>query len=127
MDKDKKLFKSFVREFFLYSQLQRDFLVSVRKNRAQVKTNLPPAQRRTRYLYRCASCGHHFSRKAVEVDHISPLSEADNTLPFVQWCQRIVELTFKKNNLQILCRSCHNLKTLDGKYSRKNFRGNVEG
>ncbi|MFK0294488.1 HNH endonuclease [Streptomyces sp. NPDC090442] len=53
------------------------------------------AVRKAGYV-RCATCRMQFLPSAVDVDHITPLSQGGEDVP---------------DNVQILCRPCHKLKT----------------
>lgn len=62
------------------------------------------------YLYECASCKNEFTTSQVVVDHIKPcgsLRNADDLAPFV------TGLFCEQDNLQVLCKKCHNIKSLE--------------
>jgi len=59
--------------------------------------------------YKCASCGNHFPVKEVQVDHIDPV--IDPTVGFQSWDVVIEKMYCDSTNLQVLCKSCHALKT----------------
>jgi len=59
--------------------------------------------------YRCASCGGEFTSSNIEVDHISPVVDPD--IGFIDWNTFIDRLYCPKENLQVLCTSCHKEKT----------------
>lgn len=64
--------------------------------------------KRQKWEYECCSCKGAFMQKEVVVDHIIPcgtfLSEKD-------WSTFGPGLFCKADNLQVLCRNCHKLKT----------------
>jgi len=66
--------------------------------------------------YKCASCGEEFTSKDVEVDHKEPVVELTG---FVSWDVYIDRLFCEKSNLQILCKSCHKVKTKEEKNDAK--------
>lgn len=111
MSKDQKLFKSMLRQFFLFSALQKSFLVEKRVTKIPPCANFLPPTRRTKFHYQCNSCKNYFSRKAIEVDHVTPLSSVSPSLPLIEWCIETVRICLDKKNLQILCKSCHTQKT----------------
>lgn len=58
--------------------------------------------------YQCASCKKHFKQKDVQVDHITPagsLKDYDDLPGFVS------RLFCTIDELQVLCKPCHKLKT----------------
>lgn len=59
--------------------------------------------------YVCADCGKEFTSKDVEVDHILPV--VDPTDGFIDWNTFISRLYCTKDNLQVLCTTCHKRKT----------------
>ena len=62
----------------------------------------------SRGLYVCNSCGHEFKRREVQVDHIkSVVSE----LGFQNFDEYINNLFCDVNNLQVLCKPCHRVKS----------------
>lgn len=67
-------------------------------------------------LYTCASCARLFTAKGVEVDHIEPV--VDPKTGFTTWDNYISRLFCSTDNLQVLCKPCHKLKTLSEKKSR---------
>lgn len=73
------------------------------------------SDKRKKTEYKCAHCGKWFSQKDVSVDHIIPtgsLRKWDDLVPFVQ------RLFCSIDNLQVLCKSCHDKKTYEEKYHK---------
>lgn len=72
--------------------------------------------------YKCNACKQEFPAKDVEVDHISPV--VHTTEGFLDWNEFIKRLYCGKENMQVLCKLCHKIKT---KEERKNEKQrNVE-
>ena len=67
-------------------------------------------------LYTCASCARLFTAKGVEVDHIEPV--VDPKTGFTTWDNYISRLFCSTDNLQVLCKPCHKIKTLSEKKAR---------
>ena len=67
-------------------------------------------------LYTCASCSKLFTAKGVEVDHIVPV--VDPLEGFTTWDNYITRLFCSTDNLQVLCKPCHKVKTLCEKKQR---------
>ena len=59
--------------------------------------------------YRCASCKGEFPAKEVNVDHIVPVVCPKKG--FTTWDDFIARLFCSKENLQVLCNTCHDKKT----------------
>lgn len=88
---------------FLRSLLRRGFQKWPNKWQALSNAKL------RRGVYQCASCKLEFKNKEVAVDHIEPcgsLSQPEDVWPFVE------RLFCGLEGLQVLCTSCHKLKTL---------------
>jgi len=58
--------------------------------------------------YKCAKCKKHFPAKEVNVDHIDSVVGAAG---FTTWDEFIARLFCGKENLQVLCKKCHDSKT----------------
>lgn len=67
--------------------------------------------------FRCASCGGEFPAKNVQVDHILPV--IDPTTGFTTWDSFVENLYCEKDNLQVLCTQCHDIKTKEEKIYAK--------
>lgn len=59
--------------------------------------------------YRCAACSGEFTSKDVQVDHIDPVISPSTG--FVSWDVYIERLFCEKDNLQVLCTTCHKEKS----------------
>lgn len=57
----------------------------------------------------CAACKNEFTSKDVEVDHIKPV--IDPKKGFKSWDDYINRLFCTEENLQVLCKPCHRIKT----------------
>lgn len=65
--------------------------------------------RRLRWEYRCKKCKLWYAQKLITVDHIKPvgtLREFDDLPKFVR------NLFCEIDNLQVLCKECHDKKTI---------------
>ena len=68
--------------------------------------------------YRCSVCQGEFTQKDVEVDHVLPV--VDPLRGFVTWDIFIDRLFCEADNLQVLCKSCHLIKSNQEKKEKKN-------
>lgn len=64
-----------------------------------------PSSGRLAEHYKCASCLGDFPAKQVQVDHIIPMGVGRS------WDDFINELYCEADNLQVLCKECHSVKT----------------
>lgn len=69
-------------------------------------------------MYLCATCCEEWSAKDVQVDHIDPIIPHTG---FTTWDMYIERLFCDKDNMQVLCLTCHKLKTLEEKELRKQY------
>ena len=67
--------------------------------------------------YRCAGCKEEFPAKGVCVDHTTPVIEPE--VGFIDWNTYIVRMFCSVENLQVLCSSCHDLKSSKERIKRK--------
>ena len=67
--------------------------------------------------FSCASCKGEFVSKDVQVDHKKPV--VDPKKGFQGWEVYIDRLFCEKENLQVLCKPCHSVKTAKEKEQRK--------
>ena len=71
--------------------------------------------KRQKYEYACKKCKGWFPEKKINVDHIIPAG----SLNCAQDLPLFVERLFcEQDNLQVLCETCHNKKTLKEKQSK---------
>lgn len=59
--------------------------------------------------FKCTICEEDFPATQVQVDHKSPV--VDPQKGFVNWDTYIKRLYCKKENLQVVCKPCHKIKT----------------
>ena len=57
----------------------------------------------------CRKCKKDFPAKMVQVDHIEPIVTPSEG--FVDWNTFIDRLFCERDNLQVLCKTCHSKKT----------------
>jgi 5-methylcytosine-specific restriction endonuclease McrA len=72
--------------------------------------------KRQKYEYQCKKCKKWHPEKQINVDHVKPagsLNCAEDLPGFVE------RLFCEQDNLQILCVSCHDKKTLKEKQAKK--------
>lgn len=85
-----------------------EVMKAVRRERPWFKKDGTQASK-PRVEYRCAHCGEWFMGKDIQVDHAEPV--VDPEVGFVDWNTFIDRLFCPKENLTVLCKTCHKTKT----------------
>lgn len=67
--------------------------------------------------YTCAACKKLYVATDVQVDHIKPV--VDPKKGFVSWDSFIDRMFCEIENLQVMCKPCHKIKTDQEKLERK--------
>lgn len=83
------------------------------KKEARHHEKLPGKTSRLVFHSVCASCGGLFPETETVVDHIKPV--VDPEVGFEGWDRFIETLFCEKDNLQVLCKGCHDEKTTSEK------------
>ena len=89
-------------------------------NDAKTTKKVNPKTKRLAQHYACAKCKADFPQKEVQVDHKKPV--VDPKQGFVDWNTYIERLFCDKKNLQVLCTSCHEVKSSKEKTKRKSIK-----
>lgn len=63
-----------------------------------------------RGLYQCNSCKECFGPKDVVIDHIDPVVSIEDG--FTDWTEYVKRMFPEKDGFQVLCKPCHEIKTL---------------
>lgn len=77
-------------------------------NEAKTEKKINTASGRVAQHFMCNQCKKDFPQKLVEVDHIQPVVGISG---FTTWDNFIQGLYCDRNNLQVLCKTCHAIKT----------------
>lgn len=88
-------------------------------NGAKTEKKVNKATGRIAQHYRCIACNDDYPAKDVQVDHIKPI--VDPKKGFQTWDLFIANLFCEKDNLQILCKTCHTEKTNLEKETKKKY------
>lgn len=76
--------------------------------------------KRKKFMYLCQGCGKFFDKKEVQVDHIEPVgSVPDWPGNPGDWEKYIKAVNCEVENLQILCKPCHNKKSAEENAQRR--------
>ena len=97
-----------VRRAFSRSPIVREVLFSGRREVPKYNKDNTRAKKDS-VQYQCNSCKEWVGSTCVAVDHIEPV--IDNEIGFQDWNTFINRLFCEKDNLQILCDSCHTVKS----------------
>lgn len=76
---------------------------------ASVGKKINPKTKRLAEHFKCNDCGGEFPSKEVQVDHQIPV--VCPVKGFTTWDEYIARLFCDKDNLQVLCSTCHDKKT----------------
>lgn len=71
--------------------------------------------KRQKKEYQCAVCGQWFIQKLIQVDHIIPVGEFTKD---EHWATFGPGLFCSRDNLQIICKPCHKIKSNKEKQDR---------
>lgn len=93
-------------------------------NEAKVGKKINEETGRVAEHYKCAGCGQEFPAKKVQVDHIDPFIPLTG---FTTWDDVIHRLFCEKDNLQVLCITCHSKKSAAEKAERTLHNKNKKG
>ena len=72
--------------------------------------------------YICAVCGKAYSRKDVQVDHVDPVVPVNIATTDMSWSEIIPRIYCSPDNLQVLCRGCHQKKSIEENKIRREIR-----
>ena len=67
--------------------------------------------------YKCTGCNEEFTAKGVVVDHIEPVIPVG--IGFTTWDEYIKRMFCSIEKLQVLCGSCHDVKSKEERRQRK--------
>lgn len=78
----------------------------------------------SRGLYKCSSCGLVFKKKEVHLDHINPVVSPEHG--FTGYDDFIERLFCEAEGFQLLCKNCHQIKTLLEDELRKVYKTSID-
>lgn len=90
-------------------------------NEAKTEKKINSKTGRLAQHYRCSMCLGEFPSSGVQVDHITPVVAPETG--FTTWDEFISRLFCDKENLQVLCKECHNIKSATEKKARSSTKG----
>ena len=115
--KDKALIKGALRRVFSRSELRRSVL------EAAIIEHSDPKRPKVKRWVKCATCGKPEAISAVQVDHILPFSEIKSlTSDDISWDTIIDKLWCHQDNLQVLDKACHLIKSKAENKLRREYR-----
>ena len=101
---------------FIRSCLRAGMMRYPAKQQTLKKAERTVTGKRHRYEYHCATCKEWFQRKLVEVDHKVP---AGTLKTFDDLPRFVSNLYCEPDDMQVLCKPCHQSKTNDEREARK--------
>lgn len=90
--------------------------------KAIVGKKINPKSGRLATMYECAGCKGEFPSTSVQVDHKEPVVGTEG---FISWDDFIYNLFCEEGNLQVLCKTCHSVKTKQETSERKKVKDEV--
>lgn len=108
---------------FIISQLRSSFRKYATKyevlREAATEKKVNTATGRVAQHYRCNGCKKEFVQSSIQIDHIVPVVKATG---FDTWDDYVNSLFCSKDNLQVLCLTCHKAKTKDENAVRRSVK-----
>ena len=115
--KERNLLKGAMRRLFGRSDLRRKVI-----DDNIVKGYKDPKRKAVKFWVKCAECGEMEAKSNVQVDHKEPLVPLNSSLEEMTWDEVVDRLWCDINNLQLLCKPCHKLKSLTEMKERRKLR-----
>jgi 5-methylcytosine-specific restriction endonuclease McrA len=100
---------------FIRSLLRKGFMTYPVKHHVLGQAKYAVEGERHRFEYTCASCNGGFTAKEVQVDHIKPCGSLTKSTDLEGFVSR---LFCESDDLQVLCKTCHQKKTNDERSRR---------
>lgn len=100
--------RSALRRTFSRSPIVREVMHEVRRESTWYKKDGSAASK-PRVEYLCSSCNEYHMGKDIQVDHAVPVVDPEKG--FENWDTFVDRLFCPKENLAVLCKSCHKKKT----------------
>lgn len=115
--KERGLLKGAIRRVFSRSETRRSVLA-----KAMVSGYHDTSRPRVTKWCKCTSCNKMEPTYLCQVDHIEPIVPTNSSLEEMTWDQ-IVNNTFCiEDNLAVVCKPCHRLKTLAENKERRAYK-----
>ena len=76
-------------------------------------------------MFQCAKCKGPFPRKEVQVDHTDPVVPIELRTKHMDWNDIIERMFCPVENLKVLCKPCHLIKSNEERKQRKQFRDDI--
>lgn len=120
-NKEKNLIKGALRRIFSRSDLRR---------KAVDNSTIPGYSDNTRPRVKkwslCPECSTHTPTYQMEVDHISPIIQVQETLDMLDMIQLVDRIWCSLSNLIAICKPCHKIKTKLENKQRRLFKKNAK-
>ena len=77
-------------------------------------------------MYECKECGKAFKANEIQVDHIDPVIPVNRKTEDMDWNTIIDRMFCGVKNLQVLCKPCHKIKSLEERRLRREYRKSLK-
>jgi 5-methylcytosine-specific restriction endonuclease McrA len=107
--------RSAIRRVFSRSPVVREVMWRVRREVPKFNKDGSRAKKNA-VQYCCNVCGVWTKSTAIAVDHVVPVIDVQNG--FVDWNEFVTRLFCDASNLQVICDTCHQIKTNAERFAR---------
>ena len=116
--KERGLLKGAIRRVFSRSELRKQVLD------AYETEHVDPKRPRVNKWAWCSVCGEVSPKYKMQVDHQDPVVEIHSSLEQMTWDELVDRIWCERNNLTVMCISCHTSKSkLEMKARRAHKKG----
>lgn len=115
--KERNLVKGALRRVFSRSELRHKAL-----SLASIGDYHHPGRPRVTKWGKCSNCQNMEPLYLMQVDHIDPIIPVKNTLEEMNWDEVIERMWCTVENLAVVCKPCHQLKTKTENKERRRLK-----
>lgn len=97
-----------------YRKLLKKFIIPVLRRatyRWPMRSEALKNARVDRGLYKCANCENIFKNKEIQLDHTEPVVPLEVTAEQQSWDSYIERMFCEASGYQVLCETCHDMKS----------------
>ena len=116
--KERGLLKGAIRRVYSRSDIRRAVI-----NASKV-THSDPTRKRVKTWCRCAICQQPEAISLMVVDHRDPIIPVNSSLEAMSWDTVIDRTWCEENNLDAVCKTCHDVKTKAENKLRREYKKN---
>jgi 5-methylcytosine-specific restriction endonuclease McrA len=114
--RERGLLKGAIRRVFARSELRKQVLM------AAIVEFSDPLRTRVKTWVQCAICGGLEAKSYAVVDHIDPVIPVNKSFEEMSLDEVVDRMWCSIDNLQIVCETCHSIKTKEENKQRKKIK-----